>query len=188
MWWSERRSTLARWAATLPALGLAVLLGGCFEPLYGEKTLIGGSGLRERMRYVEVQRIAVPNGSPQARVATELRNDLLFDLTGGDSGLSPTHALKIDLSTQNQQVIVDTTTARPEVQQYGINVIFTLIEVATGKQVMNGQTFARVSFDNPGQQQRFANARGLRDAEDRAAKTIADAIKSRLASYFSAGA
>ena len=53
--------------------------------------------------------------------------------------------------------------------------------------VVTGQTFARVSFDIPGQEQRFARARGLRDAENRAAKVIADNIKSRLASYFVAG-
>jgi LPS-assembly lipoprotein len=53
---------------------------------------------------------------------------------------------------------------------------------------MTGQAFARVSYDNPGQQQRFANARGQRDAENRAAKVISDSIKSRLASYFAAGA
>ena len=52
---------------------------------------------------------------------------------------------------------------------------------------MTGQTFARVSYDIPGQQQRFARARGLRDAENRAAKVIADNIRSRLASYFVAG-
>ena len=58
----------------------------------------------------------------------------------------------------------------------------------TGKPVVSGQTFARVSYDNPGQAQRFANARGQRDAENRAAKVISDNIKSRLASYFAAGA
>ena len=52
---------------------------------------------------------------------------------------------------------------------------------------MTGQTFARVSYDIPGQQQRFARSRGQRDAENRAAKVIADSIQSRLASYFSAG-
>jgi LPS-assembly lipoprotein len=35
--------------------------------------------------------------------------------------------------------------------------------------------------------QRFARLRGLRDAEDRAAKVVADSITSRLASYFTAG-
>jgi LPS-assembly lipoprotein len=52
---------------------------------------------------------------------------------------------------------------------------------------MTGRTFARVSFDIPGQQQRFARARGLRDAEDRASQIIAEHIRSRLASYFVTG-
>ena len=72
-------------------------------------------------------------------------------------------------------------------QQFGINATYSLVEIATGKSVVTGQTFARVSYDNPGQQQRFANARGQRDAENRAAKVISDNIKSRLASYFTAG-
>ena len=50
-----------------------------------------------------------------------------------------------------------------------------------------GQTFARVSYDIPGQEQRFARLRGLRDAENRAAKVIADNVRTRLASYFAAG-
>ena len=50
-----------------------------------------------------------------------------------------------------------------------------------------GSTFSRVSYNIPGQEQRFAGARGLRDAENRAAKVIADNIHSRLASYFVAG-
>jgi LPS-assembly lipoprotein len=44
-----------------------------------------------------------------------------------------------------------------------------------------------VSYDIPGQEQRFARVRGLRDAELRAAKVISDNIRSRLASYFIAG-
>src|SRR6185436_2052607 len=80
----------------------------------------------------------------------------------------------------NQQVIVDITTARSDVQQYGIDATYTLVEKATGKSVMTGQTFARVSYDNPGQAQRFSNARGQRDAENRAAKQISGNIRSRL--------
>ena len=172
----------------LPALALAGLLGGCFEPLYGERSLAGGPGLRDRLAAVQVQPIRVPNGSPQARVAVELRNNLIFDLTGGNGAAAATHTLRIEMNSSVQQVIVDNFTARADVQQYGINVTYSMTEIATGKQVINGQTFARVAFDNPGQQQRFANARGQRDAEDRAARTIAESIKSRLASYFSAGA
>jgi LPS-assembly lipoprotein len=192
MWWHEHRPTASHFAglaANLAViLALGSLLAGCFEPLYGEKTLSGGSGLRQRMSAVRIEPIMAPSGSPQARIAVEVQNDLAFDLTGGSGQLSKTHQLKVTLTSQNQQIIVDITTARADVQQFGINATYTLTETATGKTVMTGQTFARVSFDNPGQQQRFANARGQRDAENRAAKVISDNIKSRLASYFAAGA
>jgi len=192
MWWHDHRTTVARCAGLARTLGvmitLAGLLAGCFEPLYGEKTLAGGSGLRQRMSSVSIDPILAPSGTPQARIAVELQNDLIFDLTGGSGQLSKTHVLKVQVSTQSQQIIVDITTARPDVQQFGINASFSLVEVATGKQVVTGQTFARVAYDNPGQAQRFASARGQRDAENRAAKTISDNIKSRLASYFAAGA
>jgi LPS-assembly lipoprotein len=188
MWWHDHRPALSRLAGLIPALALAALVGGCFQPLYGDRTLVGGPGLKERLNAVSVKQIGAPQGSPVARVAVELRNDLIFDLTGGSGGLPPTHELVISLTTQNQQVIVDITTARADVQQYGINANYSLIERATNKTVITGTTFARVSYDNPGQAQRFANARGQRDAENRAAKVISDSIKTRLASYFSAGA
>ncbi|MEA2982396.1 MAG: LPS-assembly lipoprotein [Alphaproteobacteria bacterium] len=188
MWWHERRSTVARFAGPALALALGSLVAGCFEPLYGEKTLAGGPGLRQRLSSVAIDPIQAPSGTPQARIAVELQNDLIFDLTGGAGQLAKTHQLRIQLVTQNQQVIVDIQTARADVQQFGLNATYTLVETATGRPVMTGQTFARVSYDNPGQQQRFANSRGQRDAENRAAKVISDNIKSRLASYFAAGA
>jgi LPS-assembly lipoprotein len=82
---------------------------------------------------------------------------------------------------------VDVNTARSDIQDYGIDATYTLTNIATGKTVVTGQTFARVTFNIPGQEQRFAGQRGLRDAENRAAKVIADNIRSRLASYFVAG-
>jgi LPS-assembly lipoprotein len=84
-------------------------------------------------------------------------------------------------------VIVDITSGRPDVEDYALNVNYTLTDIKTGKPVITGNTFARVSYDIPGQAQRFARARGLRDAENRAAKLIADNIKARLASFFVAG-
>src|SRR5262245_61942528 len=65
------------------ALAAAVTVAGCFQPLYGDRGLGGGEGIRGRLSAVDVMPIAAPNGSPEARVAVELRNALLFDLTGG---------------------------------------------------------------------------------------------------------
>jgi LPS-assembly lipoprotein len=187
MWWLEPRPTVCRLAPWAIALALATLLSGCFEPMYAEKTLAGGPGLRTRLASVAVDPIRAPGGSPAARIAVELQNDLLFDFTGGGASPGKTHQLVVVINTQNQQVIVDINTARPDVQQFGINASYTLTEIASGKAVATGTTSARVSYDNPGQQQRFANARGQRDAENRAAKVISESIKSRLISYFAAG-
>ena len=91
------------------------------------------------------------------------------------------------MASSRVSVIVDIDTSRPDIENYGITATYSLTEIATGKVVVTGQTFARVSYDIPGQQQRFARARGLRDAESRAAKVVADNIMARLASYFIAG-
>jgi len=44
-----------------------------------------------------------------------------------------------------------------------------------------------VSYDIPGQLQRFARQRAFRDAEDRAANEVSENIQTRLASFFYAG-
>jgi LPS-assembly lipoprotein len=112
----------------------------------------------------------------------------LFDLNGGPAApAAPTHRLKISIASTRQQVIVDITSQRPNIEEYGINATYILTEVPGGARVVTGQTFSRVSYDIPGAEQRFARVRGMRDAETRAAKVIADNIRARLASYFIAG-
>jgi LPS-assembly lipoprotein len=171
----------------LAIFALAGLTAGCFQPLYGDSNVVATAGLDGKLSGVDVVPINTPNGTPIARVGVGVRNELIYDLTGGGNPTLPTHRLTIQLSSTQLQVIVDVNTARPEVQNYGINATYTLTDIATGKTVVTGQTFTRVSYDIPGQQQRFAGARALRDAENRASKVIADNIKSRLASYFVAG-
>jgi LPS-assembly lipoprotein len=169
------------------ALLLAVLAGGCFQPLYGERSLTGGPALRDQLSAVDVLQIEAVKGTDEERLAVEVRNALLFDFTGGGSPAPPTHKLKIAMTSTRSSIIVDVATSRPDIENYGINATYSLTEIASGKVVVTGQTFARVSYDIPGQEQRFARLRGLRDAESRAAKVVADNIRSRLASYFVAG-
>jgi LPS-assembly lipoprotein len=83
--------------------------------------------------------------------------------------------------------MVSASTGLPTSENYGIDAQYTLIEIATNKSVLNGSTFARVSYDMPGSYQRFARSRAFRDAEDRAAQEIAENIQTRLASFFVAG-
>lgn len=172
----------------LLALSLAGLTAGCFQPLYGDRSPGNGkSSIADKLGAVEVKQIDSPNGTRLARVGLEVRDQLLFDLTGGGPAQTSAYVLDIKLSSTQLQVIVDINSARPEIQNYGIDAVYKLIDNATGKPVFTSTTFSRVSYNIPGQQQRFAGERGLIDAENRAAKVIADNIRSRLASYFTAG-
>ena len=198
MWWSDRSRIRAlagggmgpnRLAGVAAILALGACLGGCFQPLYADGSLApsGGVNLRAALAAVDVKQIEAAKGTDEARLAVEIRNSIIYDLTGGGEGARPTHSLVVRISPTVADIIVDTTTTRPAIEDYGINATYILTEIASGKQVVSGQTVARVSYDIPGQEQRFARLRGLRDAESRAAKVIADNIRSRLASYFSAG-
>jgi len=179
---------MTRFARFFGVLALAGLTAGCFQPLYGEHTTTTGSAsLPAQMSAVDVAPIDAPGGSRLSRVTVGVRNELIYDLTGGSGGISPTHRLAVRLTATQLQIIVDINTARPDVNNYGIDGTYTLTELATGKIVVRGQTFARVSYNIPGQEQRFAGERGLRDAENRAAKELAENIRARLASYFVAG-
>src|SRR5216684_2663558 len=159
--------------------------GGCAPRGGGRRE--GGPILRDQLSAVDVLQIGAPKGTDEARIAVEIRNSLLYDFTGGGYAAPPTHRLKIAMSSPRASIIVDVNTSRPDVENYGINATYTLTEIATGKIVVTGTTFARVSYDIPGQEQRYARVRGLRDAELRAAKVVADNIRSRLSSYFIAG-
>jgi LPS-assembly lipoprotein len=194
MWWlelrgrSKRRSGPRSWAAAAGRAAVvaatAAVLGGCFQPLYGDKTVGGQSSLHAQLAQVEVAQIPASNGTPESRIAVELRNNLVFGMTGGAGGAPPTHQLRIRISSTRLSVIVDIQSSRPDVENFGLNASYQLIDMKTGKPVLSDTTFARVSYDIPGQEQRFARSRALRDSENRAAKVIADAIQARLASYF----
>jgi LPS-assembly lipoprotein len=190
MWSPSRHAAvgrLLRWVAVATA---AALTAACFQPLYGEHAAGPGAvapNLRDALATVEVDQINAPNGTPEARLAVEIRNNVIWELTGGGGSGTPAYRLGIRMKATKTAMIVDIATGRTEAEIVGIDATYTLTEVGTKKVVVNGQTFARVSSDVPGLQQRFAHQRAQRDAEDRAAKVIAEQVRSRLASYFVAG-
>ena len=179
-----------KFAGPALALALAGLTAGCFQPMYGSGGGSPGalsSTVADKMAAVEVMPISAANGTPLARIAVGVRNDLIFGLTGGGPAPVSTYKLKIWLAASTRQVIVDINSARPEIQNYGLNATYQLVDGATEQVIFTSSTFARVSYNIPGQQQRFAGDRGLRDAENRAANEIAESIRTRLASHFVAG-
>jgi LPS-assembly lipoprotein len=193
MWWLERDAgrRLLRFAGVIVA---GAALAGCFQPLYGSRSFTSTPGIADALKTVDVSQIATPNanpttpnGSPEARVAVELRNQLLTDLTGGGAAAPPAYRLTIRMKSEHLSVIVDTFSGRPDAENYGLSVNYSLVDLKSGKAVFTSNAFSRVSYDVPGEAQRFAEARAQRDAENRAAKEVADSIRARLASFFVAG-
>jgi LPS-assembly lipoprotein len=186
------------WSPDPRALGLvlrlavagaaAATVAGCFQPMYGDASLTTSPSVATNMSGVEVAQIAAPNGTPLSRIAVDVRDRLLFGLTGGHAAaVQPTYRLNIQISGSSESMIVDINSGRPDTLDYALNANYTLYEMKTHKAVFTSQTFARVTYDIPGQAQRFARDRGLRDAENRASQLIADNIRARLASFFVAG-
>jgi LPS-assembly lipoprotein len=167
MWW---RSTLAACALACAALELA----GCgFQPLYGPTA--SGSRLSEVMSSVEITPIP-------GRVGQRLRNELIFANTGGNTAAPSRYRLDIvvkeSISNQNIRLSGDATA-----QTYQLNATFKLVNLADGKVMLEGAATSHAALERF--QQIYSNVRARYDAENRAATTVAESIKVRLAAFLS---
>jgi LPS-assembly lipoprotein len=185
MWWREHKiCALARLGLVLGAAGL---LAG-WQPLYGRSPpSAGGESVADKLAEVLIPPIPVRHGTPDERLAVELHNALQFDFNGAAGAVSPTHRLDIVVRSTNTTVLLDPVTGVPTNGVGGIIATYKLVEIATGKVVLTDSTSADVDYDMPGPQQRFASQRAQLNAQDRAVKVAAEAIRNRLASYFVAG-
>src|SRR5271169_2958093 len=113
MWWLESRS-LSRLALRLGGVCLAgAMMAGCFQPLYGNVSFTSTPGVAAAMATVDVNQIAAPSGMPLSRIAVEVRNKLLFHLTGGGAAAPPAYRLNITLTSSSESLIVDIYSGRP---------------------------------------------------------------------------
>jgi LPS-assembly lipoprotein len=155
----------------------AVLSAGCgWQPLYGPTA--SGADLTDVMRSVKIS--TVPG-----RVGQRVRNELIFlTRSGGEAGES---RYRLDIAIRETVMnTMATSTGATEGQVYQLYTEFKLISLKTNKVVMRGHSNARAAFDKVDSV--FADLRARRDAENRAAKTIAEAIRTRLAGYLSGNA
>ncbi len=156
---------------------LSAAVAGCFQPMYGQSTLFGaGAKLRDELRQVEILEI-------QGRLGQEIRNDLIFELTGGQGNpVGAPYKLALTITAGSQTPLVDVTSGRATSETVVLDVTYRLFDVSSDRVVLAEKALARVSLDRS--QQRYAALRAVRDAQNRAAKLVAEQIRSRLASYF----
>ncbi len=165
------------WIKLAGAALLSMTLAGCFQPMYGQSTLFGaGANLRDELRQVEVIEI-------KGRLGQELRNDLIFELTGGQGNPSGApYKLALTITAGSQTPLVDVQSGRATSETVVLDVIYRVLDVSNDRVVLTEKALARISIDRSAQ--RYAATRAIRDAQNRAAKLVAEQIRSRLASYF----
>lgn len=165
--WPNRRLLLA-------VAGLAALsVGGCFRPLYGEGTAsVTGGSVKASLAAIEVA--TIPD-----RMGHYLRNDLAFELDGSGSTQSKSLLLTVRVTESLDVVSVDYSTGRADSVILVANATWVLTSKANGQEVTRGVSTARASYDRS--VQRFATVRAARDAQIRAAKSLAELIRNRIA-------
>jgi len=192
MWWLKlprhRRPAWVAAAARLTVvLAAAGLTAGCWQPLYGTAPTPGAESVQDKFAGVEIPAIPAPKGSPTERVAVGMRNALQYALHNGANTYAPSYRLAVTIRNLQFTAYVDPNSGRPDTQIESVEARYQLIEIATGKTVVNDNAFVHVDYDIPGPEQRFAGQRARRNAEDNAIQGMAETIRNRLASYFVAG-
>jgi LPS-assembly lipoprotein len=157
----------ARNIALALALAAAAPLGGCgFTPLYAEGGVGGG------LTHIQVV-------APQGRVGYLLREDL-DDALGRAKGDAPQYRLEMVLTQVRQ---AHGLTANDTAQRYELDltVIYTLIDIASGKVATTGEVTSDVSYDSTVQP--YAGIAARTDTQDRQATDAAQKIEVRIAAW-----
>ena len=172
--------------ASFPRLGLAVGLSfaalaaaGCtVRPLYSDTSVTTGAlagSAQSRLSSIAVQ--------PEAtRFGLEVRNHLIFLLNGGAAQTAaPAYILHLGVTAQNTvtAVVQQTRDTEPTAGAITLTSAYRLTEIATGKVVGSGQRSISSAFDVP--RQEFAAVRAERDAQNRAARELAELVRLAIA-------
>jgi LPS-assembly lipoprotein len=163
------------------ALGIATLgaLSACsdgsgFHPLYGTAS-IGGAATQEKLAAVDVAPIP-------GRVGQRIRNELIFQATGG--GLPAPAQYRLDIAIRESvistRVMVDGNAGG---QIYNIEASYNLVRLSDKAVVAHGKSYGRASFDRV--TSIFANVEARQDAENRAAQSVGEELRTRLLAVLS---
>lgn len=173
MWW--RSPALAQ---VLVAGALALGLASCgIQPMYGGST-VGGANLKEVMKTVDVTPIP-------GRVGQKVRNELIFANTGG--GYAGPRKFKLDIAVKERvisQLVNITGDAAGQV--FELTASFKVVNLENGQIVYQGNAISRAAYERF--EEIFSNVRARYDAENRAARTVADSIKTQVAAVLSTAA
>lgn len=154
----------------LLGLGLVMALAGCqVRPLYDD-----ASGTRESLG-------SIVYSAASNRVGQEVRNHLIF-LTGGGAGepANPEYEVNLQVSATTMGVLLDQSSDTAKAGRVIVSANYTLKRASDATVLHTGRRQVVAVVDYPSQE--FAKLRAVRDGEDRAARELAEFIRTDLAS------
>jgi LPS-assembly lipoprotein len=174
-----RRSVLRALSTTVFAsLALAACGDSGFRPLYGSGAF-GGGDVNEKLARLEIAPIP-------GRVGQRIRNELIFQSTGGGKPqLPPEYRLEIAIRETVTSTLLQTD-GEAKGAVYNLDASFRLIRIADKSVALTGTSYGRAGYDR--NKSIFSNVRAREDAENRAATTVGEELKTRLAAYLSSAA
>jgi LPS-assembly lipoprotein len=157
--------------AQLLAIGTFVTLAGCqVKPLYSE----GPQGKPAKaLASIEIS-------DADDRVEQEVRNALVF-LTSGGAGepAHPEYRMALNATSEVMGVLYDQESDTAGAGRVVVRADYNLTRADNGETVRSGNRSAVALVDFP--EQEFAKVRATRDAENRAAKELAEIIRADIA-------
>lgn len=155
-------------------------LSGCqFQPLYG--TQAGTTGPSN----IALSQVSV--AEVDTREAQQVRNHLIFMLSGGAKPINASHEvrLRVTSATSNLASAIKSNTTEQIGNTAGsvrVTASYEVYDFSKQEIIARGTRETSAAFDQTSQS--FATARAKRDAENRAAKEVAEQLRFAIASDF----
>lgn len=166
---SSDRTVLKRSVRIAAGLALAVLLAGCqVRPLHSTGSAVGS----------ELASVSVSES--RDRVEQQVRNHLVFLLAGGaGEPASATYQLDLNVASRTVGALLNIRTDMARAGRVVVSADYNLARIDTGETVASGKRSTLSPVDFPVQE--FAKLRAIRDAENRAARELAEIIRADIA-------
>jgi LPS-assembly lipoprotein len=168
---SDRKTPSRRLLLGVAGLSLMLIASGCqVRPLYATNGV------------TEAALKSIAFSEAEDRVGLEVRNQLIFMASGGaGEPANPEYDVDLKIKERNIGVLVEVSSDQPRAGRIVLVADFTLKRRATGEVLKTGRrsTVALVDFS----EQEFAKIRATRDAENRAARELAELIRADLAGW-----
>jgi LPS-assembly lipoprotein len=109
----------------------------------------------------------------------------VFDLDGSGNAPAKLYKLSVTVTEGLDVTVTDYSTGRADSATLVATAAYVLTEQGSNRELFTGTAVARASYDRS--VQRFANLRAARNAQERAAKSLSNLIRNRIAAGFAGG-